>query len=118
MRVVAGGSGGAACSGGGVSAASTPRECESLAEESLDVTASAPSLNASNGKKNPWSRDEDERLRAAMVSPAAPLRWKSVAEIVGSRNAKQCRESPRGARRTAIEDSRWGLSETGVEAQE
>ena len=63
-------------------------------------------------RKRAWTPAEDEKLRTAVA--VGPVKWASVAQAVGTRNAKQCRERWHYNLNPEIKKGRWTAEEDAL----
>ena len=63
-------------------------------------------------RKRAWTPAEDEKLRTAVA--VGPVKWASVAQAVGTRNAKQCRERWHYNLIPEIKKGRWSAEEDAL----
>ena len=63
-------------------------------------------------RKRAWTPAEDEKLRTAVA--VGPVKWASVAQAVGTRNAKQCRERWHYNLNPEIKKGRWTAEEEAL----
>lgn len=63
-------------------------------------------------RKRAWTATEDEQLRQVVMS--GQLKWSVVAEMIGTRNAKQCRERWHYQLNPDIKKGRWTAEEDAV----
>ncbi|KAJ1457011.1 Homeodomain-like protein [Pelagophyceae sp. CCMP2097] len=69
--------------------------------------------NANGGpRKRAWTPVEDEQLRSVVL--AGPIKWSAVAELIGTRNAKQCRERWHYQLNPDIKKGRWTADEDAL----
>lgn len=63
-------------------------------------------------RKRAWTPSEDEQLRSVVM--AGPIKWSAVAELIGTRNAKQCRERWHYQLNPEIKKGRWTAEEDAL----
>ncbi|KAJ8601068.1 hypothetical protein CTAYLR_004507 [Chrysophaeum taylorii] len=63
-------------------------------------------------RKRAWTASEDEQLRQVVMS--GQLKWSAVAEMIGTRNAKQCRERWHYQLNPEIKKGRWTAEEDAL----
>jgi len=63
-------------------------------------------------KKRAWTPAEDDQLRSVVM--AGPVKWSAVAELIGTRNAKQCRERWHYQLNPDIKKGRWTAEEDAL----
>ena len=69
-----------------------------------------PSTPKIKGKKNPWSKEEDEIL-VHQIKMFGARKWSDIAEALLGRTGKQCRERWHNHLKVGISKDPWTISE-------